>query len=656
MSEATPTAADGYTQPRSFADEAGESRWRRPTSWLWGASIGLQVVCAAVLTNFTFFLVDDYEFLNEARTQTFNLTYLRAGLYEHFSPVSRLLDKLLVVLAPGSFVLAHAIELALYASALLAFALLMRRILGNTWLAFAFTVVFGQSIFLIRLLYWWTATANILPASVFALLGLWCYLRWRDTGSWALLLGSFAAQAIALLDYETALLFPAYVAIISLLVLERRPGPRAWLALLRRERWAWAGYAALDAAAVVNYYRFYYKPVPQPPFSEVAHYLEIALFQTFIPALVGVKYSQTPWVAVAAGIVVLTAVAVTLYLRPRAWRCLVAFILVFLITMLPVGLNKIGQFGVSFGQGIYYQQSAQFMFLVLAAFALSSRWSGRRARPVFGTRMPAASGWPALTLRRPSRRAVAAAGAAVVAAYATLYVTSVRALAQQVWQEGKDSAYVRDYLASDKAVRAAMGKEPVLVDLDVPTVVLPRDFGAVPTYGVFLALFNPNLRVGALANPVFVLGPRGRLRPVRFVASTRGLLGLATVTTANGSTEPAAPQPGGSSACVPAGQPPSWLHVPLGRPQRLRAQPQGLPAVMRVQFRLPASAHVPVTLVTWRGGRGFERVSGEWPRGSGGKLIALEVTGELRELDIRLPAGGCVTGLAVGRLHYTHSS
>jgi hypothetical protein len=77
---------------------------------------------------------------------------------------------------------------------------------------------------------------------------------------------------------------------------------------------------------------------------------------------------------------------------------------------------------------------------------------------------------------------------------------------------------------------------------------------------------------------------------------------------------------------------------------------------MRVQFHLQAAADVPVRLVTWRGGRGFARVSRVWPRGSGGQLIPLEVTGELRELDIRLPAGGCVTGLAVGRLRYTHST
>ena len=657
MSDSAAPTGDWPAQLPARGGHAGADHWQRPQTWLWGVSVVLQVACAALLTKFTFFLVDDYEFLRGARTQSLSLAYLREGLYEHFSPVSRLLDKLLVVLAPGSWVLAHGVELALYAGALLAFAMVMRAILGNGWLAFAFTVVFGQSIFLIRLLYWWTATANILPATLFMLLALWCYLRWRETGSRTLLAGSFAAYAMALLDFETAILFPVYVAIISLLVLERHPGPRSWAASLWRERWAWAGYMVLDAAAVANYYRFYYHPVAHPSLPKLVHYLAIALFQTFVPALVGVKYSQTPGVAVAAGLAVLSAVAVTLYLRPRAWRCLMGFILAFLITMLPIGLNKISQFGVSIGRVIYYQQSLQFMFLVLAAFAISSRWSGsRRAPPGRGTLRPAASGWAALTIRRPSRRALAAGGIAAAAVYAGLYVTAMRALAHDVWQEGKDSAYVREYLASNKQVKAAIGAEPVLIDLDVPTVELPRRLGTIPTFGVFLALFNPNLRVDEIANPAYVLDPRGRLVPVRFVASTRGLLAQANVAAANWSAEGAAAPRDRSRACVPVGRSGSWLQVPLARPQHLSTQPQGLSYVVRVHFSTPAGANVSVRLVAWRGGRGFAKTSAEWRRGSGGQLIPLDFTGQLRELDFRLPARACVTGLTFGRLRYTHGS
>jgi hypothetical protein len=624
-------------------------RWRRPPAWLWGGSVLLQVLCAAALTSFTFFFVDDYEFLSQAQAQSVSLSYLRQGLYEHFSPVSRLLDKLLVALAPGNFVFAHGVELALYASALIAFALVMRTILGNSWIAFAFTVVFGQSIFLIRLLYWWTATANILPASLFMLLALWCYLRWREVGSRKLLVGSFAAYAMALLDYETAILFPAYLAAISLLVLERRPGRRAWIASLWRERWAWTGYAALDAAALVNYYSYYYRPAVRPSFHAVTHFLEIALVETFVPALLGIAHAQAPAAAVA-GTVVLAAVATTLYLRPRAWRCLAAFIFVFLITMLPLGLNRLAQLGSKVGQVLYYQQSLQFMFLVLAAFAISPRWSGRRARPWVGTPRPAAGRWRLLAIRQPSRRALAAAGAAVLAGYAALYVTSLRTLSHEVWQARQDSAYVSEYLASLKRLRAASGREPVLIDLDVPTIVLPRKLAAVPTYGVFFALFNPRLRVDEIANPVYVVSPRGRLLPVRFEASTSGLIDQANVSAAPASGAVSAARRGVSIACVPAGLPTTWLRVPLARAQYVRAEASERSYVIRVRFRMPASSLVPVNVLPTNPGGPFSIPTRVWDRGSGGQLIPVGFTGPVRAVEFQLPARACVTELAFGRL------
>ena len=196
----------------------------------------------------------------------------------------------------------------------------------------------------------------------------------------------------------------------------------------------------------------------------------------------------------------------------------------------------------------------------------------------------------------------------------------------------------------------------MLIDLDVPTLELPRRLATVPTYGVFLALFNPNLRVDEIANPVYVLDPRGRLVPVRFVGSTRGLLGQASVTAANWSAEVAAAPRDRSRACVPAGRSASWLHVPLARPQRLSTQRHGLSYVMRLHYSMPAGSKVRVRLVARRGGRGFARISDEWSRGSGSQLIPLDFIGQLRELDFRLPARACVTGLTFGRLRYTHNS
>lgn len=643
---------------RRFAGVAlGRSqRWRRPPEWLWGLSVVLQVASAAALTGYTFFFVDDFLFMGQARTQAFDLTYLREPLFEHFSPISRVLDRLLVTVAPGSFAFAHGIELALYAAAIGAFAFVVRAILGNGWGAFGLTVLFGQSIFLMRLLNWWTATANILPSSVFMLLALWCYLRWREVGSRRLLVGSLAAYAVSLLDYETAILFPAYVALISGLVLERRPGMRSWVALAVRERWAWTGYIVLDVAALINYYSFYYYPATRPSLHELVSYLIAALFGTFVPAVVGIKYAVDPaghtLVIVAACVVVGAAIAVTLYLRPRAWRCLAAFVLVFLITMLPVGLTRVARFGVSEGYVIYYEQSLQFMFLVLAAFALSPRWSGRREPGVAGRLHVVRRRLPAIRVSRG--RAATVAGTAALAAYAALYLTSLGAMSAASWQPRQDGAYVHQFLAGVARIRRATGREPVLVDLRVPKQVLPVKLWPYTTYGDFFAVFDSRVRAGEVGSRLYVVGRYGHLIGVRFEASTTGLIRRARTSATSHPAGARAASIQASAACVPGRRAFSWLRMPLAHPEMLRPQKSGLPYALRVHYRLPTDSRVIVQLLAAGTGLPFGTATHGWQRGTGGRLVPLGFSGVLGAVAIRLPAGACVADVTLGRLRFVH--
>ena len=149
-----------------------------PPEWIWGVVLGAQVLITGLLTSYTYFFTDDFLLLRQAQTSSFDLTYLRVPLFEHFSPVTRIFNKAVVDIAPGSFGFVHALELCLYAAAIAAMMFVLRTIMGRTWGALALTLLFGQSIFLLRLLTWWTATANILPATVGMLLALGAYLRW----------------------------------------------------------------------------------------------------------------------------------------------------------------------------------------------------------------------------------------------------------------------------------------------------------------------------------------------------------------------------------------------------------------------------------------------------------------------------------------------
>jgi hypothetical protein len=632
--------------PGEHAADARPSRWRRPPLWLWAVSLVAQVLSAAVATAYGFFFVDDFLFLEQARTEPFNLAYLRSPLFEHFSPISRLLDKLLVVAAPGSFGFAHAVELAMYACAIVAFAFVIREILGNTWTTFAFAIVFGQSIFLLRLLDWWTATANILPATIFMLVALGCYLRWRERRSGWLLAASLVAYLLALCDYEVAMLFPVYLALITFVVLEWRSGPRGWLTTLRRERWAWCGYVLLAVLALANYYHYYYYSSPgRPSLHQLGSYLVIALVDTFIPALLGIKYATAPETHVAAiaaaSAVMATAIGVTLYLRPRAWRCLVAFVAVFLVTTLAVGVNRIVQQGVSRGHVIYYQQSLQFMFLVLAAFAISPRWSGRRA---------------VSTSFRVPRALLAIGAATAVVVYAILYVTSLRGIERASWQPRQDRAYVNTYLASVSRLRASRGRGPVLLDTTVPTRVLPRHLYPYTLDSQFFALFDPGLRVGGSAHPLRLVGGHGVLRRVGFAVTAGALTQHATVASRPG---PWAPAPRRVyDGCVPARAKGVWLRVPLAHRQQVPVQIGGAQEAIRVHYVLPATTPVSVALIAGNGSTLSTSNSEIWDGGSGTVLVSLPSIsrtlslngGELATIGFRLPPRACVTGLSLGAL------
>lgn len=287
MVEATPD--DQRVSRESEAGTGSSGRWAQPPGWLWSLSVAMQVGAALWVTGFTYFFQDDLLFLEQARTQRFDLTYLREGLFEHFSPVSRILDKILSLTTPPSIDLARAIEMLFYAGTIAAFAWVVVTILGRRWSALVLTLLFGQSLFLMRLLMWWTATANILPSTCFGLLTIGFYLRWRRSGSAWRLIASFIAFGLALLDYENAMLIPIYLVLIRLVVLNDSLTPSSWVRNLWREKWAWLGYAILDAGALANYLRSYYYPIARPPLGQLARFLELGLFEGFVPAVFGLK-------------------------------------------------------------------------------------------------------------------------------------------------------------------------------------------------------------------------------------------------------------------------------------------------------------------------------------------------------------------------------
>jgi hypothetical protein len=581
------------------------------------------VASAAILTSYTYFFVDDFIFLRQAQTVPFGLTYLRLPLFEHFSPISRFLDKVLVTVAPGSFAFAHAMQLALYGTTLVVVALLLSEILGNSWRAFLLTIAFGQSLFLMRLLNWWTATANILPSTAFTALALLGYLRWRRSHSWWWFVVACGGFVGAALDYETGLLVPLYVGAV-LFVVQDDLQPRVLLRTLWRERLIWGAFAAIGALALANYFSKYYFSEPHPSSGRLLHFLEISLFEAFIPALGGIADSvstlgQQSAVAVVAALIAAGAVGLALYLRPRVWRCVAAFVLIFLVTMVPLGLNRVQLFGLEIGHELYYQQSLQLMFFVLLAFAIKPSFGPARTSPT-----PIAALARSL-LARPWRAAVVAG--AGIAAYAALYVTSVDGLANSSWQPRRAHSFIAAFHASVARVVLRTGHEPVLIDHTLPPDVVPAMFTPFDHYDEFLPVVGARVQFDRAAGPVYVLDEYGRLRPVRFQPVARGLLG--------------------AGACAPAAGAPTAVRVPL---QRAVAVPQSdpTPSALRVTVQMTAGAQVNVAFE-----KGSRLIPDDayphiFPPGRGEYFVPLTLATTVDVVELALPPGSCITRLALG--------
>ena len=611
--------------------------------WLWPATTAMQVGAALWLTRISFFFQDDFLFLEQARTQRMGLTYLREGLFEHFSPVSRVLDKVVALGTPPSFGLARVIEMGFYAGTVAAFAWVAVTIMGRRWSAFALTLIFGQSLFLMRLLMWWTATANILPTTCFGLLAIGFYLRWRQSGSAWRLVASLLAFAGALLDYEDAMLIPVWLVLIQLVTPEDKLTLGVWLRRLWREKWAWLGYAVLDAAALANFLTGYYFPVARPTLGQLGRFLELELFEGFVPALLGLKDPQlavTDYlpVVLAVDLAALGVIGFVVWRRKRAWRCVAACAVVYLLCMVPLGLDRITLFGTGIAQELYYQQSLQAMFWVLAALTLSLPRRDRRSAP------------PARHLtERVRMRARLGVVLVLVAAYTLAYVSSVNALEQATPEPAASSQYVNGIIAAASRMKAETGEEPNLLDLTVPPGVVAAAFFPFNRYDFFLDLIDPDIRIDQ-GGEIFSVSPSGSLVSETFHSVTGGDMSAATVSNPDGSGREPAAAAGGGEMCIPDGTTFSRITIPLAKPLELATVDAPL---YGVSVHYVESTAVSVGLIVVGPGEAAsldEAVPHQWQAGVGSDVFPLFASGfhEVSTLTFAAPPGSCISTLSVG--------
>lgn len=341
---------------------------------------------------------------------------------------------------------------------------------------------------------------------------------------------------------------------------------------------------------------------------------------------------------VTVDIVAVAIVAIAVWRRPRTWRCIGVFIGVYLLSMVPLGLERISLFGIGIAQELYYQQSLQAIFWILVGLTLSlPRRQGRRERQ-FQTLT--ARGWT---------RARAVGVVVVTCAFGLGYVSSVNALEQATPGPVQSRGYIDGILAAARTARNESGHDLDLLDLTAPPGVIATAFFPYNRYDMLVGLIDPEVQIDQGGQDIFSITASGGLVREGFHPMVSGEMSAATVRASDGTGVQPAESVGGTEMCVPRGRGSSRISIPLSKPVELPTAQAPLYGAS-VSYVEPSASSVDV-LLNGSGGLSLdEAVPHDWVAGAGADLFPLldPSVHQLVGLVLAVPDGACITAVSVG--------
>lgn len=395
-------------------------------------------------------------------------------------------------------------------AAVVAFALLVRRLVGAHPGGMLAIAALALSPVMVQATQWWALGAQLYPQLAFTLVALIAALRWQDGRGRVALVLVWAAYALALLAFIKALLaLPLLV-----LVLYLRPEVAGTLRGRLRPAWStdralWAGLAALTVAylMVIGGERYYRSldGAASPTLSLWAKYLAAGWAEGIAPLTLGGTVPDALGPGNVLVLVVANLALVGIIIASvRAARASVP-------AWLGAGLIALCTLVLSGG--------ARLTFAGVEKVALDPRYNfeGALALLLAGA-MAARAAWP--HARRAAAPAVVAVGLLVV-------VLSVDAglRREREWIGPVHRAYFETF---SRTLAAAPGVD--IIDDVVPEAIVVDDLAPYNWLSKVLPLREPDVRVGTLTGPPATVDFRGRVSPVELepVAAPTG--GCAPVT------------------------------------------------------------------------------------------------------------------------------
>lgn len=270
------------------ADRAGHTR-----DLVLASALGLVVLQLALRGWALFrswFYLDDYNLLLDARGRTVDGDYLLEQYNSHLMPAGRLIAWVVESSGTLTWPVAATSVLVLQATASLAAVWMLTTLFGVRWAILAPLALYLFSPMTVPAMMWWTAALNqvFLQTTFFLAVGAGVrYLRGRRM-RW--LAATLAIVLLGLTFYVKALLLGPVLAFLALAYFARG-GPRARLRQVLRAYWP----AVLGSAVALGGYVAYYVTHVDEPFTETGPGLVGRLADSMIGTALGSALLGGPW-------------------------------------------------------------------------------------------------------------------------------------------------------------------------------------------------------------------------------------------------------------------------------------------------------------------------------------------------------------------------
>ncbi|MFI5426137.1 hypothetical protein ACHMWU_04315 [Aeromicrobium sp. UC242_57] len=212
-----------------------------------------QLVLRGVWVSQSWFLLDDFRFLQDIALGKDDWEWYTRIHQGHFMPLSFLLVKIASLFGAFNWTAVAIQIMVLQAAASLTFWWMLRTIFGRSWRVLPFLAFYLFSALTMPSIMWWAVAINQLPHQIALCGALGAHVLYLRSGSWRHVALTTLFLCLGYATYAKTLLVPVLLVVMTLAWFGRGHGVQRALASLRDHLGAWLAYGAVTVVFIAGY-------------------------------------------------------------------------------------------------------------------------------------------------------------------------------------------------------------------------------------------------------------------------------------------------------------------------------------------------------------------------------------------------------------------